>query len=93
MSIDATVTKAEYLDDGTAKLHLTARDPKAGPAGQPFLIVLDPPPYLIGLVGSNVWGMGGGQLIFGETKLADFKGTNRIRFTGGEIHLSRHYRG
>lgn len=88
MAIDATVAGVEYREDGTAILHLVARDPKAGPAGQDQLIVLDPPPYLLGLEGVNVWGMGGGQLIFGETKLADFEGTNKIRFTG-QIHLSR----
>ena len=68
MSIDARVTNVVYNDDGTATLHLEARDSRVGPAGQSSLTVLNPKPHMDAMVGVEIWG-GDDRIIVGREKL------------------------
>lgn len=79
MSIDAEITEVEYNPDGTATLHLVARDERAGPAGQRRLIVENPKPQMDVLVGTCIWGGDSNIMVGRETVFAKRIGYTRIR--------------
>lgn len=83
MAISAVVQGITVLPDGTVRLSLGPiedGDPSQSP-GQESMIVVnppDPPDLLRGLIGSTVWG-GSGELLVGETVIAERIGYTRLR--------------
>jgi hypothetical protein len=78
MAIDAIINDVIWQDDGTAVLLLAPRDQRAGPAGQPQLVVLNPPRFLEAAIGTEIWG-DHFHIYVGQTKWADRVGHGAIR--------------
>lgn len=88
MAISALVEGITVLPDGTVRLIL-GETPSGDSPGQPELIVVnppEPPEILRGLIGSIVWG-GAGELLVGETIIAERIGYTRIRLLKRGEHL------
>lgn len=80
MSIDATVIGVRMNADGECILTLDQRERRT-PAGQPQLLVLNPPePWtrLESLIGCDIWG-GSGMVMHRDFHIADRDGYTAIR--------------
>ncbi len=78
MSIDAEITDVDYHPDGTATLWLLPADERRAPAGQDRLTVLDAPPGLARMIGTQIWG-NDSTILVGTTRFAERIGCTRIR--------------
>jgi hypothetical protein len=78
VSIDATIERLVYNEDGTAEIHLIDRGP-LGCAGQPKLVITNPPPSpgLDWCVGKDIWG-GCGTIYMKSQPWADREGYTKI---------------
>lgn len=79
MSIDAIVETVYHNEDGSGSLKLKARDTKSGPAGQNRLYFDKAPHDVTALNGREIWG-GAGEIMVGETKIANRIGYTQIEF-------------
>lgn len=88
MSINAEIIGTTILDDGSVALELAPWDET--PAGQPRLIIVnppDPPEQMAVMTGCHIWG-GADAVYIGSTKFADRIGCVELRLVAIQRELS-----